>query len=386
MDILEHVEDYDPTIPKPKFGFQGFKWSLVFLLDYTFSLANQKDSEGNEIPKYESSRWAGKSYKKLHERLVEKLIKQNSSPYEGPLTIPTIDSKHANAAFFSHWAKKMNMPIVLKGFLKEEKIMDLTTIESLVENHGDREVKFVRKEAYDKNSKKFIDGVQLKTTSLGEFLTNDKHKNDYLNNFYGVLDDEDYKVHGRGNELDEYCGMTSAFAQWYISRVELSGSPLHCALGDNMFLNIQGNKEWLFVHPDYLPIFKPTMDPLGVYVISELQEEIYGNSDVYSDLVRDYPYLKHVPIFRYRLEPGDVLYNPSCWWHNVRNFTDYTVGCAVRYPAKQLDYNSVTLSLAGLLIATIKNPTKSILIEFVRMLRGNSKTKKSFIKNLYKNS
>ncbi len=383
MDFLKHVKNYDPNVPAAKLGSVGFRWSLLFLMDYAFSLSKKKDAEGNEIDKYDSPRWAGKAFRKLHERLVEMLIKQNQIPYQSTLPIPSIEGKYVNKEFFIEWAKKVNMPIVIRGYIQDSKIRELTTKDSLIENYGDREVKYLSKKALSRKNHKIAQKAELGETTLAEFLTKEEHENDYLNNFYGVLDDEDYQLNGRGNEIDEFRNQKSALIQWYISRVQNSGSPLHCALGDNMFLNVQGNKEWLFIHPSYLPLFRPMLDKYGIYVTAELEEEVYKKSDVYSDLVSDYSYLKHIPFFRYKLEPGDVLFNPSAWWHNVRNLSDYTVGCAVRYPTYYPSGNSPTISIGGLLIAGIKYPKKSILRNYIKMLSGDIASKKSFINIVY---
>ena len=42
-------------------------------------------------------------------------------------------------------------------------------------------------------------------------------------------------------------------------------------------------------------------------------------------------YRKLGAIFKTCLNPGDVLINPSWWWHAVKNVTDETIGCATRW-------------------------------------------------------
>jgi hypothetical protein len=42
------------------------------------------------------------------------------------------------------------------------------------------------------------------------------------------------------------------------------------------------------------------------------------------------PFLK-IPRYETVLEPGDFLFNPSWYWHAVKNKTDYTIAVANRY-------------------------------------------------------
>ncbi|NET32920.1 MAG: hypothetical protein F6K19_13035, partial [Cyanothece sp. SIO1E1] len=123
---------------------------------------------------------------------------------------------------------------------------------------------------------------------------------------------------------------------------------------------LHGKKEWFFIDPSYYPILKPALSKYGIYSVSELQEPVGMGDDFYEVLIKDYPYFKYVPIFRYELEPGDLLYNPSNWWHTIRNQTDYTVGCAVRYLPYKISANSWTIVFC-LLLDVLKHPKRTSL-------------------------
>ncbi len=385
MNAFKHVDNYNSSIPRGKFGLKSFYWSVVFILEYAFSLAREVDKDGKLIKRYDSSRWAGRKMLALHNQMVEDL-KKRYPVNESTLPLPSIDSKKVDRKFFTAWCKQANMPIVIKGFLKGEKITEATTIESLVRDHGDLEVVSIDPQMNKKDHNRIGQNMEMVSTSLAEYLTLDEHQGNYLNNFYGVLDDSDFYAKSRGADIDEFRKQKSVVSQWFISRKMNSGSTLHCAVGDNMFLNIQGKKEWIFIDPTYMPVLKPALAKYGTYTVSELEEGTMMPEDSYQLLVQDYPYLKHVPCFKYILEPGDILYNPSVWWHSVRNRTDYTVGCAVRYPTKQLDNNSTTLSICTLIISAIKHPKDSFLVQYIKMASGNVESRRHLIHTIFSKS
>jgi ribosomal protein L16 Arg81 hydroxylase len=45
----------------------------------------------------------------------------------------------------------------------------------------------------------------------------------------------------------------------------------------------------------------------------------------------DFPLWRYCPRYETVLEPGDVLFNPSWWWHRIMNESSPTIGCATRW-------------------------------------------------------
>ena len=100
-----------------------------------------------------------------------------------------------------------------------------------------------------------------------------------------------------------------------------STTALHSALSSNLFVQLQGRKRWLILSTDW----GPALDVA-------LNRSPYFFSDV--DLERPdferFPFLPHVRGWVADLEPGDVLYNPPFYWHQVRNL-DLSVAVGFRY-------------------------------------------------------
>jgi|GEM_PF-3961692 len=100
------------------------------------------------------------------------------------------------------------------------------------------------------------------------------------------------------------------------------GSSFHCAGGDNFFLMVSGHKKWIFVSPrNYIAMYPTYGRDRESYVLTS---EI--NSLTYEDAQKDrFPLFSKVTKYTVTLEPGDLLFNPSMWWHEVHNL-DRTIG------------------------------------------------------------
>lgn len=375
--LLSHVTNYDPSHPKWICDRAALKWLWLFVYDFAFSATKQTDKSGDDLRKAENPSWIGRQFKAAYQQSIDSLVKRHAHiNYSTPLPIPSIEASHFNRKFFKHWKSKINMPIVIKGFLNGAPIMVELSIEGLVRNYGGKTVRCL-KNATDKVG--VGQNLQLQATSLEEFLTSADYKDYYINNFHGILDEGDFYAKSKGKELEQMEGKRNFLAQWFISRQINSGSTLHCAPGDNMFLNIKGRKEWFFIDRTYTPLMQPILSKYAVYAVSELYERMHG--EFYEDMLKNHPYVRHIPIYRCVLEEGDVLFNPPFWWHRVRNLTGYTVGCATRYWATIEAANSLAFTLC-LFFDALRHPTKSVLPK-TTMSIISKKTRAGYIESIF---
>ena len=100
-----------------------------------------------------------------------------------------------------------------------------------------------------------------------------------------------------------------------------TGTSLHSASNINFFFNVKGTKHWGFIHPKYTSLIKCQTSDKGLFAVSA--------DDFFSEK-EDNPYLR-IPRYEALLNSGDFLFNPSWYWHAVRNKTDYTIAVANRY-------------------------------------------------------
>ena len=105
------------------------------------------------------------------------------------------------------------------------------------------------------------------------------------------------------------------------------GSTYHCAGGDNFFLMVKGRKKWTFVSPaNYIAMYPH---------IGRDREAFIHTSEVISKTYKDdikaaLPLYGKVTKYTVTLNPGDLLLNPTMWWHEVENLDSKTIGVANR--------------------------------------------------------
>ncbi len=91
-----------------------------------------------------------------------------------------------------------------------------------------------------------------------------------------------------------------------------SSTHIHTALSENLFLQVEGEKRWVIYPPKYHPVFKIHIDRTPYFI---------------SDLVHDdpdpnkFPHFDKVVGYECVLQPGDILYNPSFFWHFVTSIS-----------------------------------------------------------------
>ncbi len=139
-----------------------------------------------------------------------------------------------------------------------------------------------------------------------------------------------------------------------------TGSAFHCAVGGNFFHMVCGRKRWLLVKPS---------DSFGMYptIGRNSRSAYFGspiNSESYLEDQRDlFPLFSKVHKYSVTLEPGDVLFVPSWWWHEVKNLEP-----SVGFPFRSWIYgrNPFFLLLTILSINGIKNLPRALVGRITR--------------------
>jgi hypothetical protein len=98
-------------------------------------------------------------------------------------------------------------------------------------------------------------------------------------------------------------------------------SQAHCDIGTSIFVMIQGRKRWQFFPPSETAL----MYPYGQ------QSNVAYNAgvNVFKPNAEKYPEFTRAKGFEVVIEPGDVLFFPSMWWHAVQNLDEITIGTDV---------------------------------------------------------
>mmetsp|Transcript_32521 Transcript_32521/g.44643 ORF Transcript_32521/g.44643 Transcript_32521/m.44643 type:complete len:359 (+) Transcript_32521:40-1116(+) len=105
-----------------------------------------------------------------------------------------------------------------------------------------------------------------------------------------------------------------------------SGTSWHCAPNRSMFLLILGKKKWTFIHSRYSVLLRPQRSHLYSRIFLAFksfqnfinqEEKNQGRED--AGVHMDGSLFQHIPRSTVTLEPGDVLFVPSWYWHHVEN-------------------------------------------------------------------
>jgi len=85
----------------------------------------------------------------------------------------------------------------------------------------------------------------------------------------------------------------------------------HCELTNNLFFNVVGRKEWIVCPPAYMfALRSPVTKNPGVFGSRYLADGAHQQG---------FSLAERLPKYRILMEPGDILYLPPFYWHEVRN-------------------------------------------------------------------
>ncbi len=371
---FESIKGYDQQIRSCNLtSLTRYKWLTQFAFNFTLGINKLSKSTAINSVKTEKNDFYGNVSEKLRNRILKEFKNNHRISYTEPIPIPVIHAEDISESLFKEWRIKVNMPIVIKGLIKDSNACKNWSKNYLTEKFGNEEVQCIPPSSSTEAGTK----AKLKEISLEDFFTKDDYKNYYINNHHSVFKTDDFYENCYGKKVESLRGSKCLIDQWFISRSNQTGSALHCANGDNLFLNIKGRKEWHFIHPSYSPILSPLMSKYAVYVISDIENSLLAN---WNSIYKSHPILEYVPIYKVVLEEGDVLFNPSWWWHSVRNLDTFTIGCAARFRAPK-SINNSAFSFCQI-IEAFKYPRKSVIPQFLFMLIKR-KVSKNFIGSIH---
>ena len=236
--------------------------------------------------------------------------RQHLSPVSGPTPVPRV----RRPADVQELVAKRS-PFVYRGFLEPARLQSLT-LSHLVANHGEDPVLFTRAESH------FF--ARLADVSRpGYYLANCES---LLANHPELLAEIPIA------RLQALSDMHYNSTQLFLSDGDVTGSPLHCANNENLYLLVQGHKRWTLVHPNHTALAYPFFGENGFYNASYLG---------YFESLEQYPLFQYCPRLQIELEPGDLLYNPAFCWHRVENLEPRTVAVATRWSRPHIDRSTL---------------------------------------------
>lgn len=178
-------------------------------------------------------------------------------------------------------------------------------------------VVFSQLETFEEAMADIKSGTTQKTIVLPPASRSERNFNTSLQTtFNEMLGDIDLKALGGA----WYRGLAnSALVQFWagFGRGENQGTGWHADICNNFIVQVQGTKNWTFVHPRDSKFMRPTMKR-GKTAISGVDMSIIEET---------LPYLTRKFV---TIQPGDMMYNPDFYWHQVKNNPGFTMAVVAR--------------------------------------------------------
>lgn len=96
-----------------------------------------------------------------------------------------------------------------------------------------------------------------------------------------------------------------------------TGTGLHAEPGHNWFSQVVGKKRWYLMEQKYSALMKPVRG--GIV-----------NMQTGTTHTHDFEMFKRFPLQYADTHPGDLLYSPDWYWHSVKNYEGFNIGCPIR--------------------------------------------------------
>jgi len=262
----------------------------------------------------------------------------NAAPREQARFTPVPRVEGLDRASFLSSYVQTDTPVVLAGAARDWPAVAKWTPDWFADRFGDHEVRLLNAAVEDIARPDWRPVEQ--TLSLREVIETITRGSDLYSRFLPLLHD----FPGLAADFDEtwLAGLRNSVSTGRNYQLFIGGpgsnTALHTAMGSNLFVQVHGRKRWRIVSTRFTQRLHPAMQRSPYF---------------FSPLDLDSPNLRGVSGWETILEPGDVLYNPPFYWHQVRNLTA-TIGVGFRYYAPGPIFRS-SAALALLTVAA-RNP------------------------------
>ena len=134
-----------------------------------------------------------------------------------------------------------------------------------------------------------------------------------------------------------------AFANYgFFMGAEGTATGLHSAMAPNLFIQIYGQRRW-YIYPARLAAFLRPVVKASPFFFSPIDASCGETEEL----------LRHIPVYEAILQPGDVLFNPAFFWHQVHNLAS-SVGVGYRWTSLRQAFRVAPLQ--SLITLTATNP------------------------------
>ena len=266
-----------------------------------------------------------------HEQIVKicdrnlKWLLKNGEVCDKPIQVEILYLNSPNFTTKVMSYLKNNYPFVIRG--ADLKCFETMKFEKLMKKVGNDKVYMSPSSEESCPDNIFTEFKNIKKNKC--YITNSTNLFYYHDDLLPNSDIEKIK-----NLIDNY--MSNDSKQLFVGVTKGTGTALHAAYTNNLFIMIEGEKKWTFFNPNQLALIYPNFQKTGIYMASESR---FLNMDTDINRVTyEFPLIKYAERYEVELKEGDILYNPKSWFHAVYNKTDISVACSTRWSNS---YNSI---------------------------------------------
>ena len=204
-------------------------------------------------------------------------------------------------------------PVIIKNFPHEASRWNL---DFFIEKYGNSQIVFT-----DPSGKNFEAPLRL----LEKVKNGDSRF--YVHNCARILHHEDFSSGLNFREMKRHLDSWECREVFnlFLGAFQSSGSQFHCAPSCNAFYQIEGEKLWTLVDPNYTHLVYPAVTSRNEFQASSLPFPLKNEH------YKDFPLIFHCPRYSAKLGPGDILLVPRWWYHSVENLSSISVGVATRW-------------------------------------------------------
>jgi len=229
--------------------------------------------------------------------------------YFPPQAFPEVPGENFTHAAFKTMSERYTRPVIIRGLFKDVPAINWTP--EFLANHLGEERLFVAF-ADNRIGSGSVDASRTITVSVPAVVKNVTNGgNNYLfnSNLQYPMDVDLVKQIG----LERLDWKPALLIQFFLGlsrpgESRVGGSPLHCATAPNLNIQLSGEKTWIMIDPKYSGYLRPQL-------LSDQVAALAGANLEYGATSRWHNF----PRFESLVRPGDAIYIPSWWWHEVQN-------------------------------------------------------------------
>ncbi len=231
-----------------------------------------------------------------------------SADLASPVDISRIAPPSA-AAFDSDFVQA-SRPVILRGAIDDWPAMSKWSLDYFKEAFGERELPVVReREGAHYDAQSGLHYERIRFADYCDLLADEQPHDLYIT---VRVDEQLPELFDDIRQLQYSAGTAWARSRFWLGAAETKG-PLHRDLPENLYAQIGGRKQFLLLDRRLTRMVHRHAFYSGVPNYSPVDAE-------QPDLER-FPRFREAPLLRAVVEPGDLLYIPSMWWHQARSLS-----------------------------------------------------------------